>query len=94
MGYNFDDTQNPVVLRQGDPATSNPIFSVPNFYGAHGYDPELHSVSAIFLAAGPDIKRGELERVRNIDLAPTIAKLLRVKLADTIQGRPIRITNR
>ncbi len=85
-GYNFDGTQNPVVIRQGDPASTMPILSVPNFYGAHGYDPLLSSMSAIFYAAGPDVGKGILPRVRNVDIAPTIANILGVPPALTVHG--------
>jgi predicted AlkP superfamily pyrophosphatase or phosphodiesterase len=81
-GYNFDGTQNPGVARQGDPAfnTATTMFSVPNFYGAHGHDSELESMSASFLAAGPRIHdRKTIARVRNIDVAPTILHLLGVR---------------
>lgn len=89
LGYNFDGTQNPVVQRRGDATSDTPLLSVPNFYGAHGYDPALPSMSAIFYAAGPDIRRGTLPQVRNIDVAPTINQLLGVRSAPTVQGRPI-----
>lgn len=56
------------------------IVSRPSQGGAHGYvstDPDL---DAIFLAWGFGIKAGATTpRVRNIDIAPTIAKLLGVK---------------
>ena len=94
LGYNFDGTQNPVVIRQGDPASTLPIFSVPNFYGAHGYDPQLLSMSAIFYAAGPDVGKGTLPYVHDIDMAPTIAHLLGVQPAPTAQGRIIDLTPR
>lgn len=90
-GYNFDGTQNPVVQRSGDATNAKPIFSIPSFYGAHGYDPALPSMSAIFYAAGPDIRRGTLEQVRNIDVAPTILQLLGVRPAATVQGRAIAL---
>jgi predicted AlkP superfamily pyrophosphatase or phosphodiesterase len=52
-----------------------------NYGGTHGYqssDPEL---DGIFIANGAGIKKGvKLERVRNLDIAPTIAKLLDVAL--------------
>jgi hypothetical protein len=76
VGYNFDGTQTPIVQRQGDPATGTPILSLPNFYGAHGYDPRLRNMSAIFFAAGPDIRHGSLTHVHNIDVAPTVARIL------------------
>jgi predicted AlkP superfamily pyrophosphatase or phosphodiesterase len=54
------------------------VLSVPNFYGAHGYDPTLGSMSATFLAAGPNIRRMTLALMSNIDVAPTITFLLGV----------------
>lgn len=88
-GYNFDGTQSPIVPRLGDPSTLASVLSVPNFYGAHGYDPNLPNMSAIFLAAGPDFGQGTLTQVRNIDIAPTISKLLGVSSAPTVEGQPI-----
>lgn len=90
-GYNFDGIQTPVVQRLGNPTSSTPILSVPNFYGAHGYDPNLLDMSAIFYAAGPDISQGSIPLVRNIDIAPTILKLLNVEPAATVQGTPIPV---
>ncbi|MBA3776800.1 MAG: hypothetical protein H0X11_10230, partial [Betaproteobacteria bacterium] len=81
----------PVVQRAGDESSATPVFSIPNFYGAHGYDPKLRSMSAIFYAAGPDIRHGKLGAVRNIDMAPTILRLLDVKPAATVQGRALRL---
>ena len=58
-----------------------------NYGGTHGYssnDPEL---DGIFLASGAGIKKGvKLERVRNLDVAPTIARLLDVPLPN-VDGR-------
>jgi predicted AlkP superfamily pyrophosphatase or phosphodiesterase len=88
-GYNFDGTQSPVVTRLGDDASTASVLSVPNFYGAHGYDPTLPNMSAIFYAAGPDFGKGTIDRIQNIDLAPTIDKLLGVQPAATVQGQPI-----
>lgn len=82
VGYNFDGTQVPVVVRQGDNAVTNLVFSVPNFYGAHGYDPTLTNLSAILFAAGPDIAQGVLPLAHNIDIAPTIGRILGVELGD------------
>ena len=52
-----------------------------NYGGTHGYnsaDPEL---DGIFLASGAGIKKGvKLDRVRNLDVAPTIAHLLGLSL--------------
>ena len=58
-----------------------------NYGGTHGYnnaDPEL---DGLFIASGAGIKAGaRLPRVRNLDLAPTIARLLGVELPNT-EGR-------
>ena len=56
-----------MVRRLGDPdaaADPNPVLSVPNFYRAHGYDPRLKEMSALFIAAGPSVCEYELEDVR------------------------------
>jgi phosphodiesterase/alkaline phosphatase D-like protein/predicted AlkP superfamily pyrophosphatase or phosphodiesterase len=88
-GYNFDGIQSPAVTRLGDSSTTSSVFSVPNFYGAHGYDPTLPNMSAIFYAAGPSFGKGTLAQVRNIDITPTIDKLLGVQPSSTVQGQPI-----
>jgi len=52
---------------------------MPNFYGAHGHDPELPVMSATFIAAGPQIREETtIPRMRNIDVAPTIMQILGV----------------
>src|SRR5262249_49016235 len=94
LGYNFDGTQTPLVRRLGDPdaaADPNPALSVPNFYRAHRHDPRVKEMSAIFIAAGPSVCEDELERVRQIDVAPTILAILGVPPADTVQGRALRL---
>jgi predicted AlkP superfamily pyrophosphatase or phosphodiesterase len=87
-GYNFDGTQSPPVVRLGDVNAS--IYSVPNFYGAHGYDSTLRSMSAILYAAGPSISKRTLPLVRNIDIAPTILDILGVPPAPTVDGQVIQ----
>jgi hypothetical protein len=88
QGYNFDGTQSPAVARLGDSHPSvTSVYSVPNFYGAHGHDSDLPSMSAILYAAGPDIRKGRsLPLVRNIDIAPTIMHLLGVHPAPSVDG--------
>jgi predicted AlkP superfamily pyrophosphatase or phosphodiesterase len=60
-----------------------------NYAGTHGYrnsDPEL---DGIFIANGPDIKPGTVvERVNNLDVAPTLAKIMGVTLPE-VDGRII-----
>jgi hypothetical protein len=93
-GYNFDGVQSPVVVRKGDTANPKPVFSVPNFYGAHGYDPSLPNMSAVLYAAGPDIKAGAvLPLVHNIDIAPTLDFLFGVVPPATMDGVVIPLFN-
>lgn len=78
-GYNFDGIQNPVVVRKNDPPfnATTTVFSVPNFYGAHGHNSKFRSMSASFLASGPRIRNHTtIPQVQNIDVAPTILHLL------------------
>ncbi len=77
-GYSFSgDLQGAVVMDV--PAGQNP--------GSHGYlntDPDMN---AIFVAWGRGIKPGtQLEIVRNIDIAPTIAALLGISMKE-IDGK-------
>jgi Type I phosphodiesterase / nucleotide pyrophosphatase len=90
-GYNFDGTQSPAVVRLGEGPTVPQVLSVPNFYGAHGYDPNLENMSAILYAAGPNIGRGVLRVARNIDIAPTVLKMLGVTPASTVDGSVLPI---
>ncbi|OAF20079.1 alkaline phosphatase family protein [Bradyrhizobium neotropicale] len=80
-GYNFDGIQNPGVARLGDAPfnATTTMLSMPNFYGAHGHDPELPVMSATFIAAGPQIEKTTIRRMRNVDVAPTIMRILGVK---------------
>lgn len=92
-GYNFDGFR-PEVPRQGDiaPTEGEAFLSVPNFYGTHGYDANLTSMQAAFIAAGPDFAPENfqsLDRLQNIDIAPTVLDLLDVDPADTVQGTSI-----
>jgi hypothetical protein len=91
-GYNFDGIQNPGVARLGEEAfdAARTVYSVPNFYGAHGHDPRLSSMSAILYAAGPSIKQGRKVRsVHNIDIAPTVMRILGVEPAPTVDGNAL-----
>ena len=86
-GYNFDGRQSPAVPRLQDSASDSFIYSVPNFYGAHGHNSNQPLMSAILFGAGPDIKTGiTLPVVNNIDIAPTIMQILGVPPAATVNG--------
>lgn len=88
-GYNFDGRQSPAVTRFGD--ADNAVFSVPNYYGSHGYSSNLRSMRAIFYAAGPSFRqRTQISRVRAIDIAPTVLRILGVPAPSTNDGTAIR----
>ena len=91
-GYNFDGIQTPGVARLGEAAFNATItvYSVPNFYGAHGHNSDLKSMSAIFYAAGPSLKQGrKVDVLHNIDVAPTVMEILDVAPAPTVDGEVI-----
>jgi len=77
-GYSFSGTT-------GGPVTA----AVPQVGGSHAYlasDPDLHP---IFIASGYGVRKGaQLGLVVNLDVAPTIAKLLGVALP-TARGKPL-----
>jgi predicted AlkP superfamily pyrophosphatase or phosphodiesterase len=79
-GYAFSaDTAEPIVIDA--PATS---------LGTHGYVSSEPDIRALFIASGRGIKPGVvLDSVRTIDLAPTAARLLGVKLKD-VEGRVLQ----
>ena len=91
-GYNFDGTQTPSVPRSGDVDSAvRAVYSVPNFYGAHGHNSELGSMSAILYASGPSLRQGvRLDRVGNIDIAPTVMRILGIAPATTVDGTAIQ----
>ncbi len=74
---------------QGPAVGDDAVVESKTYLGTHGYpasDPELDGV---FIAWGYGIKPGvKLGRISNLDVAPTIAELLGVKLPD-IEGRPL-----
>lgn len=87
-----------VVLRppyQFDAATPGQTIAFSQFFGQHGYMPELvdlpHNVNmhATFVAAGPGIAQSDipLAGVRAIDLAPTLAFLLDIPGPQNARGR-------
>lgn len=77
-GYSFSGTV-------GGPVTA----AVPQIGGSHAYlasDPDLHP---IFIASGRGVRPGvQLGLVSNLDVAPTIAKLLGLTLP-TAKGKPL-----
>jgi 2',3'-cyclic-nucleotide 2'-phosphodiesterase (5'-nucleotidase family)/predicted AlkP superfamily phosphohydrolase/phosphomutase len=86
-----------VVLRppyQFDAATPGQTIALSNFFGQHGYLPDLvdipHNINmhSVFLASGPGIrKQAPVSGVRQIDLAPTLAFLLGIPGPANARGR-------
>ncbi|HLO35856.1 MAG TPA: 5'-nucleotidase C-terminal domain-containing protein, partial [Candidatus Deferrimicrobium sp.] len=86
-----------VVLRppyQADAATSNVLIAPSQFFGQHGFLPELvdlaHSVNmhATFVAAGPGIRhQAPVAGIRAIDLAPTLSFLLGIDGPQNARGK-------
>lgn len=75
-GYSFSNS-----------ATGEAVIDAGGSKGSHGHDPRPPYMHATFVAAGAGIRSGvKLEQVRNLDVAPTIARLLGVDLP-TAQGR-------
>lgn len=57
--------------------------------GTHGYDPATDDMHAIFIAWGANVRPGILvDEVSNLDVAPTIAKLLGLDMKN-MDGRPL-----
>jgi predicted AlkP superfamily pyrophosphatase or phosphodiesterase len=60
------------------------------FAATHGYDPERPEMLASLLIYGPAIAPGKIERARLIDVAPTVARWLGLKL-DNTEGAPLPV---
>ncbi|MHB8856501.1 MAG: 5'-nucleotidase C-terminal domain-containing protein [Bellilinea sp.] len=78
---------------QFDAATPGTLFALSAFFGQHGYVPDIQNLDAninmraSFFAGGEDITHGMFDNLRTIDLAPTIAFLLKVPEPQHSQGR-------
>ncbi len=70
-----------------DAIRGEPVVDAGGHKGTHGHRPEPPFMHATFVAAGAGIKPGvRLKTIDNIDVAPTIARLLRVPLPSA-EGR-------
>lgn len=59
--------------RGGDDVQKTPL-------GSHGFDPDAPSSEALFIASGPDIRRGvSIGRVPNVEVHALVARLLRLR---------------
>ncbi|HEU4448948.1 MAG TPA: 5'-nucleotidase C-terminal domain-containing protein [Gaiellaceae bacterium] len=86
-----------VVFRppyQTDAQTPGELVAPSQFFGQHGYLPDLVNLKrnvnmhATFIAAGPDIRsRNDVRGVRAVDLAPTISYLLDMPEPQNARGK-------
>lgn len=82
----------PRAITSGQTAKPRPPRAERERWGAHGWDPELPSMQALFVAAGPGIRPGTVvDEVHNIDVYSWMAELLGLAPAADIDGRPGRI---
>lgn len=57
--------------------------------GTHGWDPELPAMHALFLAAGPGVRRGVMiPAFRNVDVYPWMVEVLGLVGAPKVDGTP------
>ncbi|MEL1264621.1 ectonucleotide pyrophosphatase/phosphodiesterase [Pseudoxanthomonas putridarboris] len=61
-----------------DPAA--PMLADSSYRGMHGYSPESREMDAVFVVTGPGIPRRDLGGIDMRDIAPTLARLMRVEL--------------
>lgn len=75
-GYSFDGQ-----------VTGEAIAAAGGLKGSHGHDPAPAYMHAMFIAAGTGIKPGvRLEQINNVDVAPTIARVMGLAMKD-VDGR-------
>ena len=60
--------------------------------GAHGWDPGIAAMHALFIARGPAIPRGRvIGAFENVDVYPFITELLGLRPAPNLDGKPWRL---
>ena len=60
--------------------------------GMHGYDPAINKeMNGIFYAYGYGVTHKSIDTVHQLDIAPTIANLLRMQVPDYIEGNIINL---
>jgi hypothetical protein len=96
--YQFRDTPRAgdvvVVMDEGWTIATSIITRalIQNRWGEHGWPPDIASMRAIFLIAGPGIRRGiTIPEVENVDVYPLMTELLGLQPATGIDGRAGRI---
>ena len=67
--------------------TGDAVASAGGLKGSHGHDPQPAYMHATFISAGAGIKPGvQLDLIQNVDVAPTIAKLMGLSMP-SVDGR-------
>ena len=60
--------------------------------GMHGYDPKINKdMEGIFLAYGNKIKPIDINKVKQVDVAPTILSLLDIEIPKYMEGKEIKL---
>jgi predicted AlkP superfamily pyrophosphatase or phosphodiesterase len=78
-GWAFGDTA----------AGALPFVKKPERSGTHGHDPNIPDLHATFVSWGAGIKPGAtLGEINNVDVAPTIAKILGLDMPG-VDGKPL-----
>ena len=57
--------------------------------GMHGYAPEMEDMRAIFYGMGASINPQQLGPVHQVDLMPTVSKILGIKIPHAIDGKAL-----
>jgi predicted AlkP superfamily pyrophosphatase or phosphodiesterase len=65
-----------------------PMLSAGSVKGTHGYFPTHPQMRASFFLSGPGVKKGSLGEIDMRDIAPTLAKILKVSLPGA-DGKPL-----
>jgi predicted AlkP superfamily pyrophosphatase or phosphodiesterase len=105
IGRIYDSSE--IRARGGDPSAFLALEAAPNYQfgggctgdyvapstyrATHGYDPSRPELHASLLAVGPGIAHGVIRGARLIDIAPTIAGWLGLKMPE-VDGKPLRIS--
>jgi predicted AlkP superfamily pyrophosphatase or phosphodiesterase len=73
----------------GNAVTGEETVALPKPGGTHGYPGKNPKMDALFVGAGAGLRKGvRVQRIRNVDVAPTAAALLGVTLTNT-EGQPL-----
>jgi predicted AlkP superfamily pyrophosphatase or phosphodiesterase len=74
---------------KGGKALTGPLITPSSDKGTHGYFPDWPEMRSTFVMAGPDVPKGKsLGEIDMRDIAPTVAKVMDVKLP-TATGKPL-----